>query len=167
MAEAKVPKILCVALLLFTSAAVAAEAGFAIHAADLMDQPFIDATKTGSVVANEHVEIVQRQGAWVRVAAGGRTGWLRNLNVRMGTATLPDPKGRTNTSFLTTGSSGRTVTTGVKGLDEENIKNATPNAAELSTLTSLGATPDEAKALAASDKLTENQIDFLKKGKVK
>lgn len=160
-------KVLGIALLLVTPTAVAAENGYVIRAADLMDQPFIDATKTGSVTANEAVEIVQRQGAWVRIAVGGKTGWVRMLNMRMGAATLPNSKGKTNTSFLTTGSSGSTVTTGVKGLDEENIRNAVPDAAELDTLNSLGATADDAKALAASDKLTENQVDYLKKGKVK
>ena len=160
-------KVLWITLLLVTPTAVAAENGYVIRAADLMDQPFIDATKTGSVTANEAVEIVQRQGAWVRVAVGGKTGWVRRLNMRMGGATLPDSKGKTNTAFLTTGSSGRTVTTGVKGLDEENIRNATPDAAELETLNGLGVTADDAKALAASDKLTENQVDYLKKGKAK
>ena len=163
----KLRKVLWGALLLVTSTAVAAENGYVIRPADLMDQPFIDAAKSGSLTANEAVEIVQRQGAWVRVAVGGKTGWVRMLNMRMGAATLPDSKGKTNTSFLTTGSSGHTVTTGVKGLDEENIRNATPNAAELDTLNALGATPDDAKALAASDKLTENQVDYLKKGKAK
>lgn len=153
--------------LLVALPAFAAEKGYIIRATDLMEKPFIDAGKTGTVAANEPMDITLRQGAWIQVQGGGKSGWVRALNLRMGSAIPPDPKGRTNASLLTTGSSGRTVTTGVKGLDEENIRNASPSAAQLDELNTLGASPEQARALAASDKLQENSVNYLKKGKAK
>ena len=65
-------------------------------------------------------------------------------------------------SLLRTGSSGKTVTTGVKGLEEEDIKNATVNYAELEQLNTLGVAEAEARANAEQSKLKENKVDYLK-----
>lgn len=153
------------ALSLFAQPLPAAERGVVIRATDLMEKPFIDAAASGSVSANETVSILVRQGAWAQVEAGGKSGWVRVLNLRMGPAVLV--QGKTNASLLTTGSSGRTVTTGVKGLDEEKVRNASPDPIELEKLNALGTTAPDAQALAASDKLAENKVNYLKKGKVK
>lgn len=65
-------------------------------------------------------------------------------------------------SLLRTGSSGKTVTTGVKGLEEEDIRNATVNYAELEQLGTLGVAEVEARANAEQSKLKENKVDYLK-----
>jgi hypothetical protein len=59
------------------------------------------------------------------------------------------------------------VTTGVKGLDEEDIRNASPDYAQLEALNALGASDAEAQAKADAAKLAEADIAHLKKGKVK
>ncbi len=165
-------------LMVLPATAAGAETGLVIRPADLMAQPFIDAAKVGPVAANQPVEIVARQGAWVNVTAGGRTGWIRALNLRLegaGAAASPGNSGerpsvgslRNPASLLRTGSSGRTVTTGVKGLDEENIRNASVDLQQVEALAALAATPDDARQKAATSKLAESQVDYLKKGKVK
>lgn len=169
-------------LLVLPATAAGAETGLVIRPADLMAQPFIDAAKVGPVAANQPVEIVARQGAWVNVTAGGRTGWIRALNLRLagagaapGAAASPGNSGERPSvgslsnpaSLLRTGSSGRTVTTGVKGLDEENIRNASVDLQQVEALAALAATPDDARQKAATSKLAESQVDYLKKGKVK
>lgn len=81
-----------------------------------------------------------------------------------------NPSALTSTSpaaMLRTGSSGRTVTTGVKGMDEEDIRNATIDYAELERLNALGAAPADATANARKNKLRESEIAYLKKGKGK
>ena len=59
------------------------------------------------------------------------------------------------------------MTTGVKGLDEENIRNASVDLQQVEALAALAATPDDARQKAATSKLAESQVDYLKKGKVK
>ncbi len=136
--------LLATLLLCLASAAGAAEKGLIIRAGDLLAQPFIDSAKSGPVTANQPVTIVERKGGWASVEAGAAKGWVRLLNLR-----------------LRTGSSGRTVTTGVKGMDEEDIRNATPDYAELTELDGLGVGADDAKANAQKAKLTENTVDYL------
>lgn len=149
-------------------AAAAPESAQVIRAADLMAQPFIDAAKVGPVAADQAVTIVERRGGWVQVQAAGKTGWLRTLNVRLaaGTANIARASSR-GASALRTGSSGRTITTGVKGLDEESIRNAPIDRVQLAALDALAVPEDAARAAAAAKKLVESRQDYLKPGKVK
>lgn len=173
--------LLAVALLAIAAPVVAAEKGVVIRPGDLLAQPFIDAAKSGPLAANQPVTILLRKGAWVQVEAGGRTGWVRTLNVRMeAPPSQPQPAAgksaasrpsinslRSPSAMLRTGSSGRTVTTGVKGLDEEDIRQASINYQQLDQLAALGVPADEAKASAAQSKLAEVDMDYLKKGRGK
>jgi hypothetical protein len=162
--------LMAVALVPFAPAC-AAETGSILRAGDLMAQPYIDAAKTGPLAPQQAITIIQRQGAWVQVESEGRTGWVRTLNVRLGNgaatpATGARPAGEKPSlnpaSLLRTGSSGSTVTTGVKGLDDEDIRNATVNYAELDQLATLGVDEAEARDNAQKSNLKENSVDYLK-----
>lgn len=154
-------------LMLVAQPATAAppESALVIRAGDLMAQPFIDAAKLAPVTANQPVVILQRRGGWVNVQAGGKTGWLRALNLRL----APGTSGSLSRSAanLRTGSSGQTVTTGVKGLDEEQIRNASVDPVQLAKLATLAVPESAARGTAARKKLVENKIDYLKPGKSK
>lgn len=164
--------ILLAATLLFrVTSAEAAEKGLVLRAGDLLAQPFIDAAKSGPLTANQPVTILERRGAWANVETGGKTGWVRVLNLRLepgvaGTGGARPSGGSGNPlSLLQTGSSGRTVTTGVKGMDEEDIRNATPDYAELELLGTLAVQADDARANALKNSLKENTIDYLDKAR--
>ncbi len=166
---------LVVMLVFLASGAEAAEKGLIIRAGDLLAQPFIDATNTGKLTPSQPVTIVERRGAWVSVQANGKTGWVRLLNVRLepanAAAVLPGvatPKAKTSnvsglTSMLRTNSSSRTVTTGVKGMDEADIRGSTPDYVQLSQLDTLGIDADNARANAGKNKLLERKVDYLNK----
>ena len=153
--------ILGATILIFPFAsAQAAEKGLIIRAGDLMAQPFIDADKVGPVT------MVERRGGWVRVEAGGGTGWVRMLNVRLqASAGGPAAGNPSAASLLRTGSSGRTVTTGIKGLGEEDIRNASANYAELEQLGTLAVGAAETRANAEKSQLKESEVAYLKKGR--
>ncbi len=146
-------------------AAPAQESALVIRATDLKAQPFIDAANVAPVTANQPVTIIQRRGGWANVQANGKTGWLRTLNLRLAPGTSGAPA--RGASSLRTGSSGKTVTTGVKGLDEEQIRNATVDREQLAALGTLGVTEGDARAAAAGKRLSENKLGYLKPGKVK
>jgi hypothetical protein len=59
-----------------------------------------------------------------------------------------------------TGTSGTTVTTGVRGLDAEQINNAQPNAAELGKMASFAATKEASSSFAKRAKLQARQVDY-------
>ncbi len=152
-----------------TTAASAAERGVVLRAGDIKVQPFIDAASATTVTANEPVTVIDRKGGWMEVTAAGKTGWIRMLNVRLAGADTAGSAAHsgnllTSASLLRTGSSGKTVTTGVKGLGEENLRNATVNTAELAKLSTLAVDPAEATANAKRSGLKETQADYLTKG---
>ena len=61
-----------------------------------------------------------------------------------------------------TGTSGTQVTTGVRGLDEEQISNAQPNPAELAKLEKFATDRDAAAGFAAQGKLSATPVDYPK-----
>jgi hypothetical protein len=151
--------------------AASAEKGQIIRAGDLLAQPFIDAPSAAKLTASQPVTIVERRGPWVSVQANGKTGWVRLLNLRLepGVAvaglsrpsTVSRPSGLS--SLMQTGSSGRTVTTGVKGMDEEDIRASTPNYEELTLLEGLGVDAADARASAEKAKLAARSVAYLDK----
>jgi hypothetical protein len=160
------------------STAQAAEKGLIIRAGDLMAQPFIDAAKTGPVTPNQPVTILERRGAWANVESNGKAGWVRLLNLRLeprpGSPAAARPAGASPpvnlanpASLLRTGSSGRTVTTGVKGMDEEDIRNATPDFDQVGLLDRIASDAADARSAAQKQNLKENTVDYLDKGKKK
>lgn len=168
-----------IALLLLLSDAVAhaAESGAIIRAGELKAEPFVDAATTDSLAANQPITIIGRQGGWAKVESNGKTGWVRILNVRLqvdasSTGGSNRPAARPNNptspaSLFRTGSTGKTVTTGIKGLGEEDIRNATVNEAELQVLDTLVVPPAEAALNAKQSGLKETSVDYLKEGKRK
>ena len=149
--------------LLSATAALANERGVVIRAGDLFAEPFIDAAKLGPLASNQPVTIVERKGGWLAVEVGGRRGWVRMLNVRLEAQARPV----TSTAALRTGSTGRTVATGVKGLDEVDIRNASIDRDQLAQLGGLAVSSDDARRRAIQDNLKEAKVDYLKPGKIK
>ena len=141
----------------------AAERALAIRPGELKQQPFIDAARAGAVAANQSVSVVARQGGWVRVESNGQNGWLRMLNVRLEVASRSGSA--SSSSQFHTGSTGRTVTTGVKGLDESDIRNSTPNREQVAVLDSLADGASDASAHAVSSGLREQNVEYLNKGR--
>lgn len=145
----------------------AAETGSVIRADELKAMPFIDAATSAKLAANQPVTIVTRKGGWIEVEANGQTGWLRMLNVRLAEGSTPTPgQANARASLLRTGSSGKTVTTGIKGLGEEDLQNASPDPAQLAELADLAVSANEASANAHASGLVEQQVEFVdEKGK--
>ncbi len=148
--------------LMLGTTALASERGVAIRASDIYAEPFVDAPKVGAVTANQPVTILARKGGWLSVEAGGKRGWVRMLGVRLEAA--PRAPG---SAGMRTGTTARTVATGVKGLDEVAIRNASINPVELAKLNNMGATEADARGLATQNNLKESNVTYLKAGKVK
>jgi hypothetical protein len=164
----KIPMRLVVVVALLMAVAHAAETGYTLKATEIKDDPFIDANTVATLAEKTVVEIVTRQGGWMKVktADAKQQGWVRMLSVRLGS---PDQKPQGSGSLLSALSIGSrpkpstasTVTTGVRGFSEEDLANAKPNAAELEKMKGFAATADEATQLAQSGKLAATSVAYF------
>lgn len=146
----------------------AAEAGRTLVAADLKQQPFLDAATVASLPANTVLDVLQRQGGWMRVKSGAGEGWLKMTAVKLGTgsATASNSGGGLGTlvNLATTGRSGSTgvtVTTGVRGLGAEDLKNARPDREAVNRMNGFASARNEAAAFAAGARLQSQTLNYL------
>ena len=146
-----------------------AEPGVTVRAAELRQSPATDARAVASLPAQAAIDIVKREGAWVQVKSGSSSGWLRLFDVRLGASVATASSAKTgggtslsDTLALATGARSTTATTGVRGLDEEMLRKATPNAAEIAVLDGYAAAPADAQSFANQGKLVSRTLELLK-----
>jgi len=144
---------------------VLAEPATVIRATELKQEPASDSATLAALAENTAVEVLERKSGWTRVKAQPGEGWVRMLALRFG-GTAPAKPGATGVTQLfsvaRTGSSGTQVTTGVRGLDAEQIANAQPNPAELAKLEKFSADRDAAAGFAAQGKLSATAVAYPK-----
>jgi hypothetical protein len=141
-----------------------AEPAVVIRATELKKEPATDAPTVAELAENAALDAGERKGGWTRVkTAGGAEGWVKMLLLRYGgpgTAKAGDTGLSQMFNVARTGTSGTTVTTGVRGLDAEQINNAQPNAAELGKMASFAATKEASSGFAKRAKLQARQVDY-------
>ncbi len=149
--------------LLLQSAAFAAESGVALKADDIRAEPFGDAKAVGQLAASDRVEIVGRNGGWLQVKSAKGSGWVRMLSIRKGDA----KKSSDETAGLLQLASGRAGTgkvvasTGIRGLNEEELKVAKFNAEELKLVESYAVSNAQAQQFANEGKLSARPFEHL------
>ena len=152
-------------LLLFLPFIAWAEPATVIRATELKAEPASDATTVAQLAEKTPVDVLERKGGWTRVKAGGAQGWVKMLVLRYD-ATGGAKRGDTGVAqafnVARTGSSGTQVTTGVRGLDEEQLAKAQPNPAELAKLSSFAADRSAATDYAAQGKLSAVTVPYPK-----
>lgn len=157
------------ALLLLVPTLCLAEPASVIRATELKQQPATDAAAAGQLAENTQVDALERKGGWTRVkAAGGAEGWVRMLSLRYagaGEARQGDSGVSQLLNAARSGTSGTQVTTGVRGLDAEQITNAKPNPAELQKMDNYGASREGAEGFAAKGNLRAQRVDYPKEGR--
>lgn len=150
--------------LLASSAAFAQESGFTLRETEVKARPFLDAENVGKLPEKAQVTILARQGGWSQIRAGETQGWVRLLSLRYGN---PDPT-KNQTALATTIGFGRprpgagpTVTTGVRGFSEEDLKAAKPNPEEVREMESFSVPPAGAAQFAAAGKLVAQTVPYI------
>jgi uncharacterized protein YgiM (DUF1202 family) len=144
-------------------AAFAAETATALKATEIKAGPYRDAKTIGSLAKGDKVEILARQGGWYQVKSSKGQGWTRMLNIRRGEARTR----RLDTGELVGLASGRAgtgqvvATTGIRGLNEEELKKAKYNESEIEKVESFATTSDKARKFAAAGKLKAQKLDYL------
>jgi len=142
-----------------------AEPATVIRATDLKKEPASDSATIAALPENTAVDALERKSGWTRVKAASGEGWVRMLALRFGepAAAKPGASGLTQMfNIARTGTSGTQVTTGVRGLDAEQLANAQPNPAELAKLDQFAADRDSAAKFAAQGKLAAKSVEYPK-----
>ncbi len=149
--------------LLIMHPAWAAESGTALKADTIRAEPFADAKAVTALSAGDKVEILKKDGGWLQVKSAKGSGWVRMLSIRKGAAR----KGSDDAAGLLGLASGRAgtgkvvATTGIRGLNEEELKSAKFNETEIKLAESFATEKTDAKKFAAQGKLAARKFDYL------
>ncbi len=152
-------------VLWITSAAVAAETATIVSNTTVYQQPSFSAPQIAPLANGRQVELIARQGGWKQVQTGSVTGWVRSYQVRSGAISTSEQASSSGGFFsglaaLSRKASGlfssdrkgysfqRTATIGVRGLSEEDIKNARPDFEQIKQMESYRSKSKPAKKFA-------------------
>lgn len=151
--------LLCFAM---SGAAFAADPGTLTKADTLRAKPFTDAAVVSSLATGAKVDIITRSGAWYQVKSGTKTGWVRMLSVRRGAATASSNiAGLASVASGRTGTGKVTTTTGVRGLDAQELDTAKFDEAQIKSSEGWRVSVKDAEAFAKAGKLTLRDVKPL------
>lgn len=133
----------------------------------LRDDSLRSAASAGSAVVGKAakgspVDILARKGGWTQVRTAGRTGWVRLLSVRATAADGGKDDLAAVAALTQKRDSGKVVAVaGLRGLNEEELRSAQFDAAELRRLESYGVAGAEARKFAADGGLAAVAVNEL------
>jgi hypothetical protein len=154
-------------LLGFVPAAWAGGYAYTIRAAELKAKPYSDAQTLTSLPPRSKVEVLGRQASWTQVKSASFSGWVKMLNLQL-ESNEQKKSGDNGLSALfnvaATGKSNSTVTTGIRGLSEEQLKNTKPDPQALQAAKRYAVNRQDAQRYAAEGKLHAQSVDYLEGG---
>jgi hypothetical protein len=140
----------------------AAETGTTLKADSLRAEPYADAKTVGTFAKNEKVDILTKQGAWLKVKTKKTTGWVRLLSVKRGsTSSSSATSGALNVATGRAGTGQVVATTGVRGLSEADLKNAKFNETEIHKMESNTLSPGQGQQFASTGGLKAIKFNYL------
>lgn len=159
-------KLLAGALLVLPSLGYtqAQEHALTVRATDLKAQPFSDAATIAKLVENLKVEVVGRKVSWMEIKTPSNSGWVKMLSLRFESGSAPTKSDAGTLKSLynlaTTGSSGSTVSTDARGLDEYKLSNPSPNPRAFEMIRSYALNRQDAEKFAKAEKLNVQQLEY-------
>lgn len=146
-----------------TAPVYAWQVAYTVRSTEIKKLPYSDAATVGKLDEKASVSVMSRQGGWVKISSAKGNGWVRMLSLR-GDSTARKPRDSGLQSLINvgrSGSSGIAMTTGVRGLSEEDLKNAQPNPEEFEKLQKYAVNQANAEKFARDTKLKSQQLDYL------
>lgn len=149
----------------FAVAAAWASPGVMLKEEPLRASASATAPTLGKLAKGEAVEILARQGGWSQVRGQGKTGWVRLLSVRGGAASQTDVAGEVQ-GVLSLGATRRdpnkvVAVAGVRGLSEEELKQARFDERAVRQMEGFAASGEEAARFAAEAGLARRELAYL------
>lgn len=149
--------------LCISAASVWATPGTVLRNEKLYSQPSAGSAETASIAKGASVNIIAKQGGWLRVTAGRSTGWIRLLSVRAGEGGLGGSGVGDVLGAATTRSDPSRVVAvaGLRGLNAEELKQAKFNADELARLGAWEVSASQAQSFASQSGLVAVKVPGL------
>lgn len=144
--------------------AMAASSGTLIRTEQVRATPSAGASAVTQLASGTQVEIVGRKGGWLQVKAKGKTGWVRLLSVRSSAGSAGSAADIGGVVGLATqrNKSQVVAVAGLRGLNEEDLKSAHYDAAQIKKLDSYTVSRQQAESFAARAGLKSRQVAYLK-----
>lgn len=144
----------------------ASDPGVVVRSCEVMSEPFKDARAVIALKEGDALDILKRKGGWLQVSAKGKTGWVRMLYVRRGTSAqkasaVKEASGVLGLATGRAGSGNVVAATGVRGLDEEDLKEAEFNEKEIKKLKTYLISKKDAQIFAAQARLKSQTVPFI------
>lgn len=133
----------------------------------LRSEPRSDAAVAGNLARGATGDAVARQGAWVQVKSAAVTGWLYSFNVRFGAVNPGSSSAGTGTGsalgrvFGPRQQVNVTATIGIRGLEEEDLKQAHFDEGQMRQLDGYAASREQAAAQAGKSGLSATRVEYL------
>lgn len=142
-----------------------AQTGTVLKADTLRAEPFSDAKTLSTVAKGDSVDIVTKKGAWLQIKTSKSLGWVRIFSVRQGASTSNQVKGVIDVANGRAGSGQVISTTGIRGLDAEELKQAKFNEEEMKKLESNMLSAENGQQFANAGDLKSIKFSYLKAAK--
>lgn len=140
----------------------AAEPAQTTKADSLREKPFVDAKVILPLKTGQTVDIKKREGAWYSVNVSGKTGWVPMLSIRRtGQAATVSAGSLAQTASGRTSTGNVVATTGVRGLNEEELSEATFSEEAVAAAEKLRVSPEEGKSFARDGGLAPRPVPAL------
>lgn len=157
-------KLLAGAVLVLPYLAYAQEHAMTVRPTDLKAQPFSDATTITRLIENLKVDVLSRKVSWMEIKTPAGSGWVKMLSLRFESGTAPAKNDasalKSIYNLATTGSSGSTVATDARGLDEYKLNNPSPNPRAFEMIRSYALNRQDAEKFAKAEKLNVQGIEY-------
>jgi uncharacterized protein YgiM (DUF1202 family) len=151
------------AAILLASGLAQAESGTALKNDTLRKEPYNDAKTSGQLKRGDKVDIVRKQGAWLQVKSPKASGWVRLLSVKRAASTGNQAAGVLSVASGRAGTGQVVATTGVRGLTEDELKQAKFSEPEIKLLESYSASVAEGAQYAKTGGLKPIKLGYLPK----
>jgi hypothetical protein len=152
------------ALLLISGSAIA-ESGTALKADTLRGEPYADAKAVANLARGDKVDILSKQGAWLKIKAPKGSGWVRLLSVKRGDSgsASGEASGVLDLASGRAGTGKVVATTGVRGLNEEELKTAKFDEEQIRKLEASSISAEQAQQFSSAGNLKARKLNYLPK----
>lgn len=130
----------------------------------LYAEPRNDAAQVAQLKQGTSGEVIGKQGAWLNLKTAGGSGWLFSFNVRFQGQKAEGGDGGGPALGRVFGPRQKvnvTATIGVRGLEEEDLKQASFNAGQMKLLDGFAASRQAAEERARATGLAPEKVDYL------
>jgi hypothetical protein len=131
---------------------------------ELRAEPRLEAPVTAKLVQGTTGEVVAKSGAWLQLKTPAASGWLFSFNVRFTSARAAGDSGAGSALGRLIGPRREvavTATIGVRGLEEEDLRQAKFDAAQMKRLDQYAATPEDSADRARAAGLAPVKVDYF------